>query len=407
MAQNIETMKNKYLNIEQIAGRLKAETLEDYLKFKSNGEYEFLSCENCDGPMLGHQITKCTGLEESYDEKTIAKFENWLERIPELKKQLKERALNEADRAARTQAEILGRVMRDTQEARNTTQLVKPRLPPGWSGQRFDKWRAEIEKWSENNRATEEDKFVDLVESLKKNDAVNEFVSKSLLDKIGETRTVGKVLEVLAEKYSKTTCEQIKDTMKKICSSKMSEKVDTLIDNFDEMLMEMNNLKIAERLEYAVSAQFVDRLEENGKINATEKLRLKDILEDQNGKPRNGDTTEQMRRELKRLKIADHREEPFGNRDTTTHYVRNDDRSRYDNWRNKIQSQGFRRSESNPKYFRTASKGRYQRDNSRFGGRSNSRPKDNSSRYGNSRPYRDTSRIKSQPKNKCQPKSKC
>ena len=133
-------MKNKYLNIEQIAGKLKTETLEDYLKFKSNGEYEFLSCENCDGPMLGHQITKCTGLEESYDEKTIAKFENWLERIPELKKQLKERALNEADRAARTQAEILGRVMRDTQEARNTTQLVKPRLPPGWSGQRFDKW---------------------------------------------------------------------------------------------------------------------------------------------------------------------------------------------------------------------------------------------------------------------------
>ena len=140
MAQNIETMKSKYLNVDNITIRLKADTLEDYVKFKSNGEYEFLSCENCDGPMLGHQITKCTGLEESYDEKTIAKFEKWLERIPEFKKQVKERAVNEADRAAQTQAEILGRVMRDTQEARNTTQLVKPRLPPGWSGQRFDKW---------------------------------------------------------------------------------------------------------------------------------------------------------------------------------------------------------------------------------------------------------------------------
>ena len=148
-------MKSKYLNEEQIAGKLRAEGLEDYLKFKSNGEYEFLDCENCDGPMLGHQITKCTGLEESYDEKTIAKFEKWLERIPEFKKQVKERAVKEADRAAQTQAEILGRVMRDTQEARNTTQLVKPRLPPGWSGQRFDKWRAEVAKWSENNRATE------------------------------------------------------------------------------------------------------------------------------------------------------------------------------------------------------------------------------------------------------------
>merc|ERR1712030_10354 len=207
-------------------------------------------------------------------------------------------------------------------------------------------------------------------------------------------------LGVMAEKYSKTICEQIKDTMKKICGFKMSEKVDTLIDNLDEMLIEMTNLRLAERLEYAVSAQFVDRLEENGKINATEKLRLKDILEDQNGKPRNGDTTEQMRRELKRLKIADHREEPFANRDTTTHYVRDDDRSRYDNWRNNIQSEGFRRSESNPKFFRTASKGRYQRDNSKFGGRSNSRPNNSSSQYGNSRPYRDASRIRSNSRNR-------
>ena len=127
------------MNVENITIRLKADTLEDYLKFKSNGEYEFFSCENCDGPMLGHQVTKCNH-GEGYDEKTITKFEKWLERIPEFKKQIKERAINEADRAAQTQAEILGRVMRDTAEARNTTQLVKARWPPGWSGQRFDKW---------------------------------------------------------------------------------------------------------------------------------------------------------------------------------------------------------------------------------------------------------------------------
>ena len=160
----------------------------------------------------------------------------------------------------------------------------------------------------------------------------------------------------MTEKFSKTTCEQIKDVMKKMCGFKMSEKVDTLIDNFDEMLIEMTNLNLAGRLEYAVSAQFVDRLEENGKINATEKLRLKDILEDKDGKPKPGDTTEQMKKELKRLKIVDHRDEPFANKDTITHYVRNDDRSPYDNWRNQIQSEGFRRSDSNPKYFRTASK---------------------------------------------------
>merc|ERR1712074_18375 len=142
------------------------------------------------------------------------------------------------------------------------------------------------------------------------------------------------------------------------------------------------------------------QLEENGKINATEKLRLKDILEDQDGKPKAGDTTEQMKRELKRLKIVDHRDEPFANRDTTTHYVRDNDRSRYDNWRNKIQSEGFRRSESNPKFFRTASKDRYHRDNSRFGGRSTSRPYNSSRQNDNSRPYRDGSRFRSQSRNR-------
>merc|ERR1712030_165465 len=106
-----------------------------------------------------------------------------------------------------------------------------------------------------------------------------------------------------------------------------------------------------------------------------------------------------MRGELKRLKIVDHRKEPFANRDTT-HYVRDDDRSRYDNWRNKIQSEGFRRSESNPKFFRTASKGRYHRDNSKFGGRSTSRPYNSSRQYGSSRPYRDASRIRSQSRNR-------
>jgi len=177
------------MNVENITIRLKADGLEDYLKFKSNGEYEFLSCENCDGPMLGHQVTKCRH-GEGYEEKTIAKFEKWLERIPEFRKMIKERAINDADRVAQTQAEIMSRVMRDNAEARNTTQLVKARWPPGWTGQRFDKWRVEIEKWSANNKATEEDKFMDLIESLKKNEAIKDFISKSLIKKVGDTRTV-------------------------------------------------------------------------------------------------------------------------------------------------------------------------------------------------------------------------
>merc|ERR1712030_42991 len=47
------------------------------------------------------------------------------------------------------------------------------------------------------------------------------------------------------------------------------------------------------------------------------------------------------------------------------------------------------RSESRPGYYRTASRGRYMRDSSKYGGRSHSRPN------GNARPYRDGSRIRS------------
>ena len=166
MAQTIENMKANYMNVDTISTRIKADGLKEYLEFKNTGEYQFLSCENCDGPILGHITTKCRH-GESYDEKTIAKFESWLKRIPELRKQIEERAIFEADRQAKTQAEIMSRVMRDaaaTAEPRNTTQLVKARWPSGWSGQRFDKWQIEIEKWSQNNKSTEEDKFMDLIE---------------------------------------------------------------------------------------------------------------------------------------------------------------------------------------------------------------------------------------------------
>merc|ERR1712055_1001896 len=83
--------------------------------------------------------------------------------------------------------------------------------------------------------------------------------------------------------------------------SKMNGTVDSLIDDFDEMILEMASLEMLNpRMEYAVSSQFVERLEESGKINATEKLRLKDILEEPDGKPKRGNTREQMKRELKR-----------------------------------------------------------------------------------------------------------
>ena len=157
-----------------------------------------------------------------------------------------------------------------------------------------------MEKWAENNRATEEDRFVDLFESLKKNEPIKTYVNKTLVEKLGERREVKTGLDVMSEKYSKTMCERIIGVMKIISRMKMNEKVDKSIDKFEEMMMEIEAVRLVDRLKYALSAQFVDRLEESGKINLNEKLRLKDILEDVNGNPKEGDnnTMELMKKRI-------------------------------------------------------------------------------------------------------------
>merc|ERR1711895_232577 len=57
--------------------------------------------------------------------------------------------------------------------------------------------------------------------------------------------------------------------------------------------------------------QFLKRLEKSGKLNTVEKKMLKNILEDADGNPKAGETLELMKKDLKRIKVAENREEPF------------------------------------------------------------------------------------------------
>ena len=50
-----------------------------------------------------------------------------------------------------------------------------------------------------------------MIESLKKNEAIKELVDKMLIVRVGETRTVHKVLEVMLVKLSKATKDNEKD----------------------------------------------------------------------------------------------------------------------------------------------------------------------------------------------------
>ena len=122
---------------------------------------------------------------------------------------------------------------------------------------------------------------------------------KTLVEKVGETRTVKKILEVMTEKFAKTTSEKTLDMMKKISGNgfKSEDKIDVMIDRFEEMITETENIRLAENLRYAMSLQFLERLENCGKINAVERMKLKDEIEDVNGNPRAGDTLELMKKE--------------------------------------------------------------------------------------------------------------
>ena len=102
--------------------------------------------------------------------------------------------------------------------------------------------------------------------------------------------------------------------------------------------------------------QFIERLENGGKINAVQQMRLKDLIEDVNINPKVGDTLEMMKKELREINVAENFDGPFET-ENKMFYARNEDnRSRYNNWKNSLKSKGYVRSYSNPRFFRTASK---------------------------------------------------
>ena len=75
---------------------------------------------------------------------------------------------------------------------------------PKWVGQDFDVWKKELEKWTENDKSSEETKYCNILESLKKNDKVRDFVVSTLTEKTENNRTVAGILQVLEENYART-----------------------------------------------------------------------------------------------------------------------------------------------------------------------------------------------------------
>ena len=124
---------------------------------------------------------------------------------------------------------------------------------------------------------------MDVVESLKKNEAIKEFANRTLIERVGETRTVERILEIMSEKFDRNMGKKTLEMMRNIGDEgfKSDESVDKMMDRFGDMIVEMKKINLANNLDYSMGLQFLEWLEKSSKVNTVEKKMLRDILEDQ------------------------------------------------------------------------------------------------------------------------------
>merc|ERR1711867_402252 len=103
---------------------------------------------------MGHLEVKCMVKEEvRYGPEIVKNFKNWLKRIPGFREKLKARQQQKEDVRATKIGEYV-KIAIESADKKNrpegTTQLSKPRYPPLWSGQKYDRWKIEVEKWCDD-----------------------------------------------------------------------------------------------------------------------------------------------------------------------------------------------------------------------------------------------------------------
>ena len=115
--------------------------------------------------------------------------------------------------------------------------------------------------WRNHERGNDEEKFLDLIESLKKNEAIKVFVNRTLIEKVGTTRTVDRILEIMSEKFDRNMGEKTMEKLRKISGEgfKSDESVDKIMDRFRDMIVGMKKINLANNLDYAMALQFLER----------------------------------------------------------------------------------------------------------------------------------------------------
>ena len=151
-----------------------------------------------------------------------------------------------------------------------------------------------MKKWHENDKSSEETKYCNVMESLKKNDKIKDYVVNTLAEKTENDRKVSAILEVMAEKYERTESERCLALMTEIVNFRVDGGIENITDRFERMKAEVKKVDLAANLNYAMTLQFMDRLEKEGKISSDERIRLKDEIETKEGKSKVRDSAERV-----------------------------------------------------------------------------------------------------------------
>ena len=135
----VDNMKSNYLKEVSIQEELKKVKIENYLKFFSDGRYEFYKCSGCFGPQLGHITQKCTRLK--YEKETVQEFEIYLEEIGGFKEAIWKREKDKETERENIRAKEIVEAARAVESSTAATagtagtaggiaQIVKPRPLP-------------------------------------------------------------------------------------------------------------------------------------------------------------------------------------------------------------------------------------------------------------------------------------
>ena len=121
-------------------------TPEDVVDFDItwNGRFEFVRCEECNGPVLGHRAEKCRKANGGYEEALVKKFET------SLRKTVAVREIIIKHINAMKMAEINYKQVKELELAKSmpakTSLMIERTEIPKWIGQEFEVWKKEMEK---------------------------------------------------------------------------------------------------------------------------------------------------------------------------------------------------------------------------------------------------------------------